>query len=269
MYCLRIRFRLRLASMLSMLLTVGFTVCSAQSPSTGATTGSAVYLTPSDVPSPLRRPLVVLGDRLQTPGKERLILNGTYADNNGNQNIRITWELPGKIRIDLTGTSTHTLIFDGTSATSNASSSDNDLLESLGDDRAETLLYEVYTSGFAWRFLGGWFRTDDGTTVNYTGPFYHIHQTGSNTRVRSDQAARHKFYCFDSNSALLTQVLYLVNNNGAPVHVQTGITGWSTVSGQAIPGQIVRSENGAVVWTIQIASGQVSATANDGLFSNP
>jgi len=241
-------------------------------PSTAPSTASQ-YLQLWAVPLTLRASLVAMGGRLQNPGQERYTLAGTYSDSKGSRGVKITWEIPGKVRIDLDGATPLSIVSDGTKTSANAGAatllSNDDLIESLGDDRAETLLFGVNQSGFAWRFLGSWFRTDDGTTKNYTGPFYNIHQTNAPAKVRSDQAQRHKFFCFDSATALLAKTQYDIQRNGATVHVETVYTGWSTVSGQVVPGKIVRSENGANVITIQISSGQVSAAANDGSFVVP
>lgn len=267
---LTLHARQRVLPLLALLLSTpigwGQTVISPASPT------APQYLTPAAVPITLRNALVALGDRLEQPGKERFTVAGTYTDNKGSQGAKITWELPGKVRIDLTGAFSHSVLSDGATTATNTgavSPSDDDLIESLGDDRAETLLYGAVGANFPWRFLGASFRTDDGTTKNYTGPFYDIHQTAAAARVRSDQAPRSKFFCFDSGTSLLAETRYEIERNGTQVNVATVYTGWSSASGQAVPGQIIRRENGAEVFRIQVSSGQVSSAANDGVFTHP
>jgi len=251
------------------------TTCWAQAPPPASSTAASTalqYLQPSAVPAPLRAPLVALGNRLQTPGEEKFTLTGTYTDGSGSQGIKITWQIPGQVRIDLTGATPLSISSDGATTASSAGAvtpANDDLIETLGDDRAEALLFGVSKPDFGWRFVGGWFRTDDGTTQNYTGPFYHIHQDNAAVKVRSDKAQRNKFFYFDSTTSLLAEVNYSVERNGAAVNARTLYSGWTTVAGQAVPGQIVHSENGVAVITIQISSGQASAAANDSLFTTP
>ena len=230
------------------------------------------YLKPHAVPAILRGPLAALGDRLQNPGKERFTLAGTYTDGKGSQGLQLTWELPAKMRIDFIGGSPRSVVFDGTTTKANGaapSSSDDDLIESLADDRTEALLYNLRQRGFSMRFLGNRFRTDKGANKNYTGPFYDIFQTFWTVAARSDKAPRQKLFLFDSNTGLLVQTTYKVVRAGATVTVETVYSGSSMVAGQAVPGQIVRLENSVNVFTIRITSAQMAATAADGLFTSP
>jgi hypothetical protein len=244
-----------------------------QATATTPTTSTALhYLSPTAVPQPLRGPLAALGNRLQVPGLERLTEAGMYTDSNGSQSIQFTWELPGNVRIDFTGGTSHAVVFNGTSTTATAgtpSPSDDDLIESLADDRTEALLYGPGQSGFSMRFLGERFRTDKGTNKAYAGPFYDISQTFSTVAVRSDKAKRQKLYLFDSGTQLLTKTTYQIVRAGVNIKVDTAYSGWSTISGQAVPGQIVRSENGVSVFTILVKSAQVAPTAADSLFAHP
>lgn len=101
------------------------------------------YLTIFNVPPTLRSVLTALGPRLQTPGQERFTQAGTYTDGSESRTIQVTWQIPGNLRIDLTGTSTASVVFDGTTTTATAGAptpAQNDLIESLADDRAEAVL---------------------------------------------------------------------------------------------------------------------------------
>jgi hypothetical protein len=60
-----------------------------------------------------------------------------------------------------------------------------------------------------------------------------------------------------------------ITRNGQRVAVETSWTNWTTVNGQAVPGQIVRQENGTTVFTVNVTSGVVSAAAPDNLFVLP
>lgn len=69
----------------------------------GGRAAASDYLAPSRVPPEARGVLAALGDRLARPGKERLVLSGTLTDERGARAVQVTWELPGRLRIDETG----------------------------------------------------------------------------------------------------------------------------------------------------------------------
>ena len=50
-----------------------------------------------------------LGDRLHVPGKERAISNGTLTDSRGVTNAILSWELPGRLRLDRPGSASLTV----------------------------------------------------------------------------------------------------------------------------------------------------------------
>jgi hypothetical protein len=230
------------------------------------------YLTESGVGVFWHDQLVALGDRLQKPGKERVILTGTYTDASGTQPIRLVWELPGKLRVDLMGATPLTLISAGAGVLrkgGNAAIADDDLLESLRDDRPEIALFGGGGGHASWRFLGARFRTDDGTTPNYTGPLFDIYQIVSAAKGRSDKAIRWKLFIFDSISKLLARTQYVVERSGQDVAVETDWSSWTSTGGDPMPGQIFRLENGKPVMTINITAGQTAPTANDTIFVQP
>ena len=199
-------------------------------------------------------------------------MTGTYTDANGTQPIRVVWELPGRVRVDLTGSTSATLISAGAGVLTKGGTlavANDDLLESLGDDRPETALFGGGGGKASWRFLGGRFRTDDGTTPNYTGPWFDVYQLVYKVSLRSDQPERWKLFIFDSISKLMAKAQYTIQRGGQDVAVETDWSGWSGSGGYEMPGQIVRLENGTPVMTINITAGQVAATASDGLFAQP
>lgn len=244
-------------------------ICTAQTVVASlAAAGAPVYLKQSTVPMTYRAAVTALGTRLQAPGNERIATAGKYSDTSGTKNIVITWELPGKTRVDLDATH---VVFDGTNTVSSATITDskNDLLESLADDRPETPLYGLRQAGFAERCLGGWFRTDNGTTRNYSGPFYTIYESVAPIFVRSDKAMRRKLWLYETSSGLLSEVKYNITRAGETLSVETVWGNWTKVNGQAVPGLIVRLENGKTVFTVNVSSGITSPAASDGLFTRP
>jgi hypothetical protein len=147
------------------------------------------------------------------------------------------------------------------------SNAEMNVLESLGNDTPETFLYSVAGANkkTAYRLIGGRFRTDNGKTPNYKGPWYDIFEVSGPVAAGSS-TIRQKFYHFDSQTKLLVRSQYQIQQAGAAVHVQTEYSNWTTSQGNAIPGQVLRRENGIVVFTLTIHSAVVSQQLKDGVF---
>lgn len=219
------------------------------------------------VPSQVREHLLVLGDRIQKPGKERSTLVGTFTDKNGTGSAQLVWEVPGRLRFDRSSGPSNPLIVDSASGAMNGASmaqSDLGILESVFDDSAEMFLYG-FLQGHAHRFLGARFRTDDGRTANYRGPLYDIYETVAPVRAAGGPQ-RQKFYYFDSQTKLLTKTRYVILRGSTQLPVSTEFGNWITSGGQAFPGQIVRKENDVAVFTFIVSSASAGPTPNDGLF---
>jgi hypothetical protein len=91
--------------------------------------------------------LQALGNRLQTPGEEQFALNGQYTDQSGTVSAQIIWQAPGNLLFTRTGIATP-LAYSTTSGVLNASAlsaSSVNILESLLDDRPETLVFSILT----------------------------------------------------------------------------------------------------------------------------
>ena len=142
---------------------------------------------------------------------------------------------------------------------------DLELLESLVNDSPETFLYG-FSQGAGYRFLGARFRTDDGKTSNYQGPLYDIYEVVAPVPVAAGNPSRQKLVYFDSRTKLLAQSRYLIQRGGAKVSVSTEYGGWTNSGGQAFAGQIVRKEDGVVVFRFKITSATVGPAAADTVF---
>jgi hypothetical protein len=208
--------------------------------------------------------MFALGNRLQVIGKERTILVGTFAEASGSHQAQVTWEAPGRIRFDRTNQPS--LVYDdvvGLQNASSVSSSDADVLESLLDDSPESFLYG-FRQDKAYRLLGTRFRTDDGKTPNYQGPWYDVYAVVGLALAKPGNPRTEKFYYFDSVTGLLWKTVYLL---AGAVKVSTEYNNWTgNTSGDPFPGQIVRRENGSAVFTFTIAAASVGAEAHDGVF---
>jgi hypothetical protein len=226
---------------------------------------SVTYLDPGHISAPARPFFIALGDRLWKPGKERVTLSGTYTDQNGTGQGRYIWQLPGLARFDRANQPNTPVIVDDQTGLVNASSisqSDADIMESLSDDCAESFFYG-FSKRAALRFLGGRFRADDGSTPNYQGPWYDIYESFEPSKAQPGGAVRRKLYYFDSTTGLLTKVQY---ETASTPKVSTEFSNWQVQAGQAVPGKIVRQENGKPVFTFTVAAASVGPSAADGLF---
>jgi hypothetical protein len=239
-----------------------------QSPTVAALSNS-IYLKPG-VTGHSTELLAVYGTRLQRPGNERLTLTGTFSSSTGNGSATVTAQIPGQVSVQISGPGAKTLQFDGTTALSNGASAtgtDLDWLESFQSDTIETFFYSAGKTA-TFRFLGSHFRTDNGKTASYTGPYYDIFELVQPVAVKGSATPQQKFYYFDSSTRQFVKTRYRIVRGGQTVEVQTLYSNWTKSNGQSMPGQIQRLENGVVVFTMAVSNGQFSAGAQDGIFSS-
>jgi len=217
---------------------------------------------------PQLRPMSkALGDRLETPGKERLVLIGALrraSKKNENRPTRLILEFPDRLRLEEQ---------DGVTVYNNDFASSKGVLKRNERDEVESLLFDFVDhffasqmQGAATRFLGSRFSLDDGANPNYTGPFYELYQVTDRIAVENEVREQQKFYFFNSDTLLLERVRYQIERDGEPVEVEVLIDGWRKVDGQQIPGVITRTEGGAPVLSLSITSAAVGGRQNDGIF---
>ena len=90
---------------------------------------------PGSLPPELERKAATLGDRLSKPGNERIVATGTLSRNGAAAPAILTFELPGKVKLDLGHG--EILGFDGVGSwhsTTQLTAGDLDLLEALAED---------------------------------------------------------------------------------------------------------------------------------------
>lgn len=206
----------------------------------------------------------IAGPRLTQKGQESHTLNGTLTDQSGvGVPVSVLWQNPGLTTITVQNVSPKKVSFDGSSSTSTSAvtPADQDLIESLTDDYPDAFFFAV-SNGAAVRFLGSRFRTDDGATKNYQGPWYTIYQKVA--PVPGSNAVIQKLYFFDSSTGLLDRVTYqAASGNG---QVQTQYSGWRSISGQMVPGKIVRTNASGVEFTLTISQASFGAANSVGAF---
>jgi hypothetical protein len=238
-------------------------VCFAQ-PSAGQSPPST-YVTGASVPVPVLGFLSAFGDRISKPGRERTVLTGTVTDKFGTGPAQLTWEAPGKIRFDRANQPGTPLTFSdqsGLTGTAQFSPADADMLESLLDDASENFFYQ-FIGGGAFRLLGLRFRADNGKAGGYSGPWFDVYTLSAPVKAQPAKTVRVKQYYFDSTTKLLAKTCYASSGRV----VTTEFNKWSASGGQAVPGQIIRKEDGTAVFTFNIAGATFGPAQNDGIFT--
>jgi len=231
-------------------------------PSTQPAVTRTNFVNIAAVPSPVRAFIQAFGDRILKAGNERTTLVGTYTDAKGSTPATLTWQVPGELRFDRTGAASLIYAAGTVQNAASISSADLNVLESLLDDSAESFFYG-FMRGDAHRLIGRRYRADDGTTPNYQGPWYDIYIRSASALAQSGAPLRQSFCFFDSQTKLLAKVQYDLPNS---TKVLTEFTNWITTNGQSFPGQIVRKENDAVVFTFKITGAVASPAVTDGVF---
>lgn len=213
-----------------------------------------------------------LGDRLEKPGKERLAFTGTIARAGSQQAnpISVILEFPGRLRLEeMVNGQKQVTVSKGDKARKTGgtlNNRDEDLVEMLLCDSVEHFLL-AQRDGDATRFLGPRFRLDDGTTANYSGPFFDLYETTELIKVRQDIRRQTKVYYFNSDTHLLERIRYRLANGLTEVEIR--LKNWVEVQGQKLPGEIVRLENNTPVLTLTITSTGIGPRAADEIFGNP
>lgn len=218
----------------------------------------------------LRKNLEVLGDRLEKPGKERMILAGTvkYASDRAGTPFELVREFPDRLRlIEQHGASQRTTAFNGRSGASQSfTSAESDTIETLLFDSVE-YFFVTRMEGSATSFLGSRFRLDDGTSQNYTGPFYDIFLVNQQIKIGSTARQRSVSYYFNSRSLLLERVRYQQERNGSLVNVEVIMSEWREVAGQRVPMRVERFENGNSILRFSFAAAAIGPRVADNIFS--
>lgn len=214
--------------------------------------------------------LNALGDRVERPGKERLVLIGTLTHGSGTAPVPflLVNEFPDRLRLEQQdGLHPSVLIFNGRAARRARPQSEVELIEMLLYDTPEHFL-DSQMRGVPMRSLGDSFRLDDGTEVAYAGPLYSVYELSDEPPSGGD-TRRTKYYCFDAQTSLLGLVRYEVTRGGQRIGVEVRLSGWQQVQGQRVPSHIERLENGQVKMSLTISTAAVSAHLDDAIFDAP
>ena len=232
----------------------------------------AAYVRRSNLSPKLNWHLNAMGDRLEKPGRERLSVTGTLSrPDSQTEEVQAVWEFPDRLRLTRQkGNQTRVIAFDGeqVKAVGNRlDEAEQDLIETLVYGSAEHF-FETQMQGMATRLLGSRFRLDDGSSADYSGPFYDVYKVGDQVKTAVDQLERLKLYYFNSDTLLLERVVYEIYRNGATVKVEERLGDWTKEQGQQVARRTERFENGESVFVLTIGAAHLSARADDGVFAN-
>ena len=231
------------------------------------------YVRPSALTPKLVWNLKAMGDRLERPGKERLSLTGTLARSNDSQaeEMAAVWEFPDRLRVARQkGIQARVIIFDedqAKAADNQLDTAEQDLLETLVYGTADHF-FATQLQGMATRFLGSRFRLDDGSSADYSGPYYDVYKVADSVMTSAERSERLKLYYFNSDTLLLERVTYEITRDGSTVKVEERLGDWTTEQGQQVARRIERFENGESVFVFTVRTAHFSARADDGVFGN-
>ena len=224
------------------------------------------YFPGYSVPSPMRQIVSALGDRVQKPGNERVIVIGTLKRSGISSTLQVIRQMPGYLRIDEAGGKNRSLAFDFTplKGSSPIDSEDEDLAESLDDDTAESFLSGL-APGVSIRRLGDLFAVKGDTGFGATVDIYEM---VSPVKFKQDKQPVVKRFMFDSKTGLLRRVVYSAAAGGSKVLVQTVYSDYSNVGGYVLPGTISRQVAGSEAFAFTRTNASIQPGQADGVFSS-
>jgi hypothetical protein len=230
-------------------------------------------LSVGDLPVGWQLVLLNQGDRMQKAGKERMTISGTLTRaGSAKSQFQVIHELPNSIRFQEdngSGGST-AIVFDGTQyGKSNGSlqKADDDLVETLAYDSPTAFLYAP-ASGLAIRKLGSRFRSVGSDDKVFAGSAYDVYAIMAPVQQSKKIKQQPKFYHINSDTYLLERIGYQDADNPA-TKIEIVLSDWTTVSGNKIPRQLRRLENGIEVLRLDIATAAFGPAVADGSFKKP
>jgi hypothetical protein len=232
-------------------------------------TGPAKYVRVGSLPAGWQIPLIRHGDRLQKPGKERLVLTGTITRNGAaTSQFQLVHELPNSINYqEQTGGKTQKLVFNGSQFSNsggNVQEQDSDLIETLVYDSPLWFLYTP-SSGLAVRKLGSRFRSDGQTGKVYSGPVYDVYLVLVAVQQPGKVKSQPKFYHVNSDTGLIERFNYQDSDHPG-TKVEVILSNWISVSNNQVPQLIRRLENGTEVLRFAVASATFGPSVPDATF---
>ena len=262
---MRLQLRLGCAAMALLLCAAaGFAQTGSLTPASGQNGplwGGGNFIVPSSLPPEFGAAFQKMGGRMTGAASASVTLAGTLTDANGPRTAQITVQAPGLLRFQ--DSNSCVLTFDGSqfgSKNGKGGPSDQRIQESLLANFPDMLLLQMAAGGGARRFGSG-FRTDDGKTPNYTGPFWTVYSFSPAPRPGlkwGQPLQRQLLIAIDDGTGLIAEAQMVTNPHTPNQQVtRTQFKNWLQQNGQWFPGQIVRLENGQQVLSFQVQQGSV------------
>jgi hypothetical protein len=227
------------------------------------------FIGPNDLPADFAAMLRKMGGRLTSADRATLSLAGMLTDTGGPRPVQINLQAPGYLRFQDSNNS-RVLTYDGSqwnSKNGTGGQDDSRIQESLLAQLPDSVLLQLANGGGI-RRIGGRFRTDNGKTLNYTGPYWTLYAYSPATRpglAKGQPLQQSYLIAVDENTWLIAEIRIVTTSSAATQKVtQTKFNNWFQQAGQWYPGEIVRLENGQQVLklTVQQAAtgGQLAVT---------
>ncbi|MCU1340163.1 MAG: hypothetical protein JWO19_5744 [Bryobacterales bacterium] len=227
-------------------------------------------INPGDLPPALAGSLQQMGGRMMVTDKAQIVLVGTITDGNGSRSAQITVQAPGYL--SYREGQGRAVTFDGSKIQTKSgtpTSDDERTFDSLLADFPDSVFLQIATGG-SLRPVGSHFRTDDGKSKNYSGPYWTVFAFSPPDRpglVRGKALQQEVFIAIDEQTGLLSDVRRVVTSGPKQQNVtQTRFTNWNQQNGQWFPGTITRLENGNQVLSFQTQQAAIAPAADAATF---
>jgi hypothetical protein len=221
-------------------------------------------IAPGDLPAVFAASLKRMGGRLTSADKATTVISGTLTEASGTVPAQIIVQAPGYLRFQESGGS-RVLTYDGNqwqAKNGKGGQEDQRVKESLLAHLPDAFFLQLANGGSV-RHIGGGFRTDDGKTPNYSGPYWTLYAYTPTTRrglAWGEALQQGYFVAIDQKTGLLSEIrVVLESSNTTPQVTQTKFNNWTAQAGQWYPSEILRLENGQQVLRFTLQQGSTGA----------
>lgn len=225
---------------------------------------------PGDLPPILAASLRAIGGRMTSPSQAQVTLTGTTTDANGSRAGQIIIQAP--LQLSYREGNSLGITFDGTqfqTKTGPPGSQDEAILESFLADFPDTVLLQAGGGGTL-RRIGGHFRSDNGKTANYSGPWWTVFAFSPPKRAgltRGQALQQQSFIEINEQTGFVDEVRLVLQTSPGHYRVtQTQFQNWTQYGGQWFPSQIVRLENGSQTLSFQVQQASAGPALNVSAF---
>lgn len=222
------------------------------------------FIAPGDLPVEFAASLHRMGGRLASAEMATVSMSGTLTDSSGARTVQITAQAPGYLRFQDTSTA-RVLTYDGTTwKNKNGKGGQDDarIEESLLAHLPDSFLLQLANGGGV-RRIGTRFRTDDGKTPNYSGPYWTLYEYSPSIRpglTMGQPLQQSYFVAIDEATWLISEIRTVIGASTSSRQViQTKFNSWFQRGTQWYPGEIVRLENGKQILKLTVQQGATTA----------